>query len=192
MFIMIALESMRGGASGKIADRADVLLVLRALRHVDRVMAAVVRSRRDLVDEQLVVRGEKELDAVRADDAESAPDRSPPSPERVRSDARAHPRRRDRHREDAASRAMFSRDGIRDDSTGALRVAMTLNSRAKGTTCVRRSASAARLRPSAPRPPERRSHATDPCRRNRPSTVFRYGRKTDAAPRHARDPVARS
>ena len=37
----------------QIADRAHVLLVLRARRHVDRVVAAVVRTRRDLVDEQL-------------------------------------------------------------------------------------------------------------------------------------------
>ena len=40
----------------KLADRAHVLFVLRAGRDVDRVVAAVVRTRRDLVEQQLVRR----------------------------------------------------------------------------------------------------------------------------------------
>ena len=56
------------------ADRAHVHLVLADLRGVERIVAAVVNARRDLVDQQ-VVAGLEELDAERADDLEPFGDR---------------------------------------------------------------------------------------------------------------------
>ena len=106
-FTITAGVCWRGVAERQVGEHARLLLELRRDAGVDRVVAAVVRARRDLVDEQRAVARDEHLDAQHAAVVERRPRRAVAISRASSRSAAVDARRHDRHVEDAVAMAVL-------------------------------------------------------------------------------------